>query len=151
MLSKQEEILERKRTLENDRRLREQQGSSFFHQTHIDDAGGRFAAISNPHIVGTSPVPNYPAASAPFQFDPVPNEPPLGWDNPALEPSAGLLHSPVEQLPNPASPSTPLDVEGAGLGLSQTGDPTGVDTSQPSSTFITNVNVGSSPLRRRRL
>jgi hypothetical protein len=51
VLSKQEEEAERRATLENDRKVREQQerGTTMFQhaQSHAnDEAGGRFAAVS---------------------------------------------------------------------------------------------------------
>jgi hypothetical protein len=49
---------------------------------------GRFAATGVPRVVGSTPVPNYPQASTPFQSDPVPPEPPLGFSIDQLEPSA---------------------------------------------------------------
>src|SRR5215469_16475303 len=88
MLSKQEEQRDRYETLINDKRVRDQQreqGSAYIH--HVEQpAGGRFAVIDQPTIVGLTANPQYPAASAPFQHDPVPDEPPLGFDNPALGP-----------------------------------------------------------------
>jgi hypothetical protein len=74
MLSRQEEQLLRKETLDNDRRVREQ-GSTFLAHTH-NDIGGRFAAISSPVVVGSESIPKYPAAY--HQVDPVPDEPALG-------------------------------------------------------------------------
>jgi len=75
MLQSQEEQEERRATLDNDRRVREQQGGTYLSHTHNDLAGGRFAAVGAQTIVGQSPNP-YPAASA-HQRDPVPDEPPL--------------------------------------------------------------------------
>jgi hypothetical protein len=82
MLSHQEEQIERRRVLENDKRIREQ-GSTFLAHTHNDLAGGRFAAVGAATVIGSTAVPQYPQASTPFQRDPVPDEPPLGLDNPA--------------------------------------------------------------------
>ena len=79
MLSSQEEQAERRRVLANDARVREQSGT-FFSHTHMDE-GGRFAQVSNAQIVGADPI---PAASAAHQIQ-LPDEPPLGLDNPALE------------------------------------------------------------------
>jgi hypothetical protein len=83
MLSSQEEQHERRETLENDRKIREQTGT-FLSHTHIDDAGGRFVAVNAATIVGQTPAPNYPAASPSWQIQ-LPDEPPLGFDNPALD------------------------------------------------------------------
>jgi hypothetical protein len=82
----QEEQAERRETLENDRKVREQTGT-FLSHTHLDDIGGRFAAISNPHIVGSTPIPKYPATGS-HQHDPSGVEPGLGYriDQMALEP-----------------------------------------------------------------
>ena len=51
MLSSQEEQIERARTLENDRKVREQ-GSTFLSHTH-SDLGGRYALVS-PQTLGAS-------------------------------------------------------------------------------------------------
>jgi|SRR5215471_19305483 len=59
----QREQEERRRTMPNDARVREEQNSS-----------------------GSTATPQYPQASAPFQRDPVPDELPLSFDNPALDP-----------------------------------------------------------------
>jgi hypothetical protein len=114
MLSKQEEEQERRATLENDRRVREQQsqGTTMFQhaQAHAGElSGGRFAAIGAPRVVGSTPNPSaqYPAASAAHQTE-LPPEPALGYpiDQPTSEPSAGL--SAVEQLGGAAAaPSAP--------------------------------------------
>jgi hypothetical protein len=94
MLSKQEEEQERREVLENDRKVREQQRGGTFHQyaqsTANDEAGGRFAAVNSVSVVGAEPVVKYPAAAA-HQADPVPTEPPTGYDINEmlpLEPSA---------------------------------------------------------------
>jgi hypothetical protein len=80
MLSKHEEQAERLDVLKNEARLRSSSsrahdGSTFLAHTH-NDVGGRFAAISSPVVVGTEPIPKYPAAF--LQHDPVPDEPALG-------------------------------------------------------------------------
>jgi len=82
MLSNQEDQAERRRVLANDARVREQSGT-FFSHTHMDE-GGRFAQVSNAQIVGADRIPNYPAASVAHQIQ-LPDEPPLGFDNPALD------------------------------------------------------------------
>ena len=68
--------------------------------------------LSVEHI-GSTAVPQYPAASAAHQIQ-LPDEPPLGFDNPELEPPT--MPSPVEaQAGGPAdAPATPLPVEHAG-------------------------------------
>jgi hypothetical protein len=92
MLSWQEEQAERLRTLLNDARVREQEqarGSTFhqFAQADAQTPRGRFTQVEAATVVGANPVMNYPAASAAHQIQ-LPDEPPLGFDNPALlEPS----------------------------------------------------------------
>lgn len=88
---------ERSQVLRNDQRVREQ-ASTFLQQTHIDDAGGRFSAVNAASVVGADPIPKYPAASAPFQIDPVPNEEPLGYEIHSLGPDYSLSqgHAPTE-------------------------------------------------------
>ena len=73
MLSRQEEEAERRATLENDRRVREQQAqATTMHQRAVADASietGRFTAVNAAHVVGSTPTPasQYPAASAAHQ------------------------------------------------------------------------------------
>jgi hypothetical protein len=57
---------------------------------------GRFAAIGKPSVIGSTPTPAtaYPAASAAHQVE-LPPEPPLSFENPALESPTGLP-SPVD-------------------------------------------------------
>jgi hypothetical protein len=75
-------------------------------QAHANEiSGGRFGALGAPHIVGSALIPKYPQASTPFQVDPVGIEPPLGFDNPALDPST--LPS-VEDGDPTARPEAPL-------------------------------------------
>jgi hypothetical protein len=123
MLSKHEEQNDRLEVLENEKRLREQ-GSTYMAHTH-NDVGGRFAAISSPHVVGSESIPKYPAAF--LQHDPVPDEPVLGVDINEMEPvgqphelkaTLGPSLSPVTKvLPSPSSQVPPLANEG--LGFSQ--------------------------------
>jgi hypothetical protein len=87
---------------------------TFLSHTHIDDAGGRFAAVNAATIVGQDPqvkYPQLPSSSRWHGSDPVPDEPPLGYrvdEMPPLEPSAASVQ-PVEQLGGAPS-SAPLDV-----------------------------------------
>ena len=121
MLSKQEEEQERRATLENDRRVREQQqaqGGTFYQHglAQADEINqGRFAAVGAPTVVGSKPNPStqYPAASAAHQTE-LPPEQPLGFsidDMPGLENPTGDAFSglspPVE--PGPAGAHPPLD------------------------------------------
>jgi hypothetical protein len=108
MLSKQEE--ERKvREAEHARLLRE--GTTFHQraQAFADEINqGRFAAIGSPTVVGAQPVPQYPAASPSWQIQ-LPDEPPLGFENPAIEgPSAGSL-LPAEQTGAPAGAAAAVE------------------------------------------
>jgi hypothetical protein len=71
----------------NDLRVREQaQSGTYLSHTHSDE-GGRFAQIGAAHVVGSTPLAPYPAASAAHQIQ-LPDEPPLGLDNSALDPQS---------------------------------------------------------------
>ena len=114
MLSSQQEQADRKQVLDNDKR-----GSTFL--DHVtNDTGGRFTQIGEAHVIGSTAVPQYPAASAPFQRDPVPNEEPLGYrvdEMPDPEPSSFSS----AQAPDPTSQDAPSllgfgDVERVGVG-----------------------------------
>ena len=87
MLESQREQEERRRTLENDRRVREQRGSAYIDYYTLE-AGGRFAQVAQATVIGSKATvaAAYPAASAAHQIQ-LPDEPPLALDNPALEPS----------------------------------------------------------------
>src|SRR6516225_12409491 len=124
MLTDQEERAKKRRTLLNDARVREQSKNgdtgTFLSHTHIDDAGGRFAAVNAAKIVGQSPAiaAAYPAASSAHQTE-LPPEPSLGYPIDAMpgdEPStAPPCSSSVEVTGDPAdapssddgSPATP--------------------------------------------
>jgi hypothetical protein len=77
--------------------LRNGDTGTFLSHTHIDDAGGRFAAVNAATIVGSEPAVKYPQlpSSSPWHgSDPVPDEPPLGYRidaMPELENPAGVL------------------------------------------------------------
>jgi hypothetical protein len=100
---------EKRAVLRNDAAVRAHANSNgetgtYLSHTHIDDAGGRFAAVNAATIVGQTPAPKYPAASTPFQSDPVGVEPPLGFSVNDLEPSTNQLAPPVAvEEPGPAS------------------------------------------------
>jgi hypothetical protein len=76
------------------RRIIREQGSTFHQYDAVAEASietGRFSQINAAHVIGSSPNPSsqYPAAAA-HQHDPVPPEPPTGYDvneMPPLEPS----------------------------------------------------------------
>src|SRR5262249_38935409 len=110
MTTDQEEQAEKRRTLLNDARVRNQSNGdtgTFLSHTHIDDAGGRFAAVNAAKIVGQSPAiaAAYPAASAAHQTE-LPPEPSLGFsidEMPGLEPSTATpCSSSVEATGDPA-------------------------------------------------
>jgi len=83
------------------RRIIREQASTFHQhaQAQADELSqGRFRATGTPRVIGSTsdPAKAYPAASAAHQTE-LPPEPPLGFDNPALdEPST------VSSLPLPA-------------------------------------------------
>src|SRR5262249_40164536 len=127
MLTDQEEQAEKRRTLLNDARVREQSNSgdtgTFLSHTHIDDAGGRFAAVNAAKIVGQLPTiaAGYPAASAAHQTE-LPPEGPLGYSIDAMPGDEPSTAPPVEATGDPAqAPSSddggPLDAAG------RSGDP----------------------------
>jgi hypothetical protein len=165
MLERQIDEAERLAVMRNDLRVREQQervfapnqseprqSSTYFQHAQADAQTplGRFSAISSAQVVGQGA--NYPAGSA-WCADPGAQclEPPLGFDNPALEePSTALPASPGEATDGPAdAPSTPLG-QRAGPSLSHSGDPAGSQFPRPPGTSR-DVNAGSLPTFRRRV
>src|SRR6516165_9899337 len=88
-----------------------------FHQHALADAltpRGRFSAVETSYVVGSKPDISgaYPAASAAHQIQ-LPDEPPLGLDNPALDPqpmttegSGGDADAPL--APPDVEPAPPL-------------------------------------------
>ena len=119
LLSSQEEQNERRRVTLQDARLREQQqGSTYLAQTH-SEMGGRFASVGAATVVGSKAdvAAMYPAAAAAHQVQ-LPDEPPLSFDNPALDPQsmttegsgsgadAPLAHSPDVEQTAPLSQTT---------------------------------------------
>jgi hypothetical protein len=121
MLSRQEEERERRETLENDRKALEaerqrilREGSTFHQHAQSaanDEAGGRFAAVSPTTVVGAEPAMKYPQlpSSSPWSgAQPEPGiEPPLGFENPAIETSAVTLGA--EQLGAPVAEALSAD------------------------------------------
>ena len=96
MLSKDLERIEREETMRQDadlrRRQQQAQGGTFFQHglAQADEVNqGRFAATGVPTVTGSTPVPSYPAASPSWQIQ-LPDEPPLGFDNPALDESSAV-------------------------------------------------------------
>jgi hypothetical protein len=91
-----------------------------FGQSQADEINqGRFAAIGTPNVTGTTAIPSYPAASSSWQIQ-LPDEPPLGFENLALEEPSAASMLYAEQLGEPASDAAPsvdlADVERAGVG-----------------------------------
>jgi hypothetical protein len=126
--SAQDEMAERRRVLMQDASVRE--GSTFHQHAQAsanDLAGGRFAAVSNAYVVGSTSQVNYPAAG-PHQSDPCGLEPPLGYridDLDALEP---LRPEEAQGLTDPTSadapPAIPLSgAQRADVGSLSSGDP----------------------------
>jgi hypothetical protein len=79
-----------------DLRSHQRMGTTFhqFAQSAANEIGGRFAAENKQHVVGSTPIPDYPQlpASSPWSRDFVPDEMPLGYridDGPdrSLEPT----------------------------------------------------------------
>jgi hypothetical protein len=105
--SDQENQDERRRVLQNDARVREQSRNgdtgTYLSHTHIDDAGGRFAAVNAAGIVGQSPgiAAQYPAASAAHQTE-LPPEQPLGYRVDAMPGDELSMAPPVEGFGDPA-------------------------------------------------
>jgi hypothetical protein len=86
--SAQEEQAERRRVFAQDQSLPNRASTLHQHaQADADTPRGRYSAVSAAYVVGSTATPQYPQASTPFQCDPVPDEPSLGLDNPALEQS----------------------------------------------------------------
>jgi hypothetical protein len=69
--------------------------------------------LGAPHVVGSTPIPKYPQAGPAFQADPVPDEPPLSFDNPAIEGSAGT--SSGSSAPAATGPASHGDAPSADL------------------------------------
>ena len=124
--------VERQAVLENDRKVLEQRGGTFHQHAQAQAnelSGGRFAATGSPIVTGSTAIPKYPAASAPFQSDPVGIEPPLGFSIDEMPNPTGDVSSGVPVDTGPASADAPSlllgDAQRAGAGpLShkQTGD-----------------------------
>jgi hypothetical protein len=130
MLSRQETQEERRGTLENDRRVREQ-GSTFsqFAESEASEPRGRFTTHSASTVIGSTPSPasQYPAAFQ--QHDPVPDEPSLGQDVNAMEP-CGEKFEVERSLSLEPSSSFPAQ-RGSGCLQSQTPTPPASDTALP--------------------
>jgi hypothetical protein len=109
-----EENKEREAVLRNDQKV--QQGSTFLDHARSaadDEAGGRFAKVNASMVIGATPVSQYPRASTPFQSDPVPTEPPLGYaidQMPEHMSPAGVAVSP--RAATGPTPGAPASMEG---------------------------------------
>jgi hypothetical protein len=81
---------EKRATLLNDQRVRQQQQGttlSQFAQSFADeDRGGRYAAVNKTNVICADAVPQYPAGPD-WTADPVPAEAPLNFDVNAQEPT----------------------------------------------------------------
>src|SRR5215469_12863552 len=156
MLTDQEEQAEKRRVMLQDadvrNRSRNGDTGTYLSHTHIDDAGGRFAAVNAAKIVGQLPTiaASYPAASAAHQTE-LPPEPSLGFsinEMPGLESSMATSSSssvevtgdpadaPLSDDGSPATPSGGLMSERAGSSLSRT-EIGGSTSSQGASAFPT--------------
>ena len=143
MLSRQEEMAERKDYLENEKRLRNQ-GTTFseFAQSDAATSLGRFGAVSSPRVIGEkSPAAQYPAGSN-WTVDPVPPELPLGVDINEM-PVCGEPHelkASIASLEPPAQATGPtsatLSPFGGAVGPPSSGDQTTEDASRLSTSRV---------------
>lgn len=121
MLENQIDQHERRAVMRNEQRVREEQQRVFaqdqslpcqattmhtFAQADAQTPRGRFTQVDAATVVGANPIIDYPAGPA-WCADPGSQcvEPPLGLDNPALEPSTVFHASSVEHLGEPPSAS----------------------------------------------
>jgi hypothetical protein len=128
----QRERQERVETLRNDARLRQQpQGTTLsqFAQAEANLDLGRFGTLGNPHVTGSTANPNYPAASAPFQYDPCGPEPSLGVDLNFVEPCG-----------TPAEVAASLDQLQAQIGSHSPDQPDGGAATPPASSSLTSLD-----------
>jgi hypothetical protein len=102
----------RHETLENDRRVREQQRGSTFAEFATAEAAedrGRFTSHEKSFVIGSTenPATAYPAAF--LQRDPVPKEEPLNYDVNAMEPvgTAAEVQASIDKLPKPEDDEPP--------------------------------------------
>jgi len=112
MTSKAEEQIERKRVLDNERKLLAQSGTTMQAFAQADaEIPGRFSQVTSANVIGSKAdiAGAYPAAYSAHQVE-LPPEPPLGFDG--FEPSTP---SACVEVSGPASaPFSPVDVERAG-------------------------------------
>jgi hypothetical protein len=119
----QREQAERRRVFAQDQSLPKR--ATTFHQFAQSDAQtprGRFTQVDAATVVGANPTIDYPAGPA-WCADPGSQcvEPPLGFDNPALEPA--FLASPAQATgPTSDAPSTPLGQRDVGPSFNDQGN-----------------------------
>src|SRR5215471_21074574 len=117
MLSSQEEQEDRRRTMQNDARVREQGGTMHAHAlAEAQTPRGRFSAVETTYVVGSKPTIAYPAAGA-HQADPCGTEPPTGYRIDDLGPEYSLAHGQGDAVD---APSPGLMSERAASPLSKT-------------------------------
>jgi hypothetical protein len=112
MFSSQDEQAERRRALDNDRKV---QGTTMhaFTQADAEIPRGRFGlAQPSPYVVGSTAVPIYPAAA--LQHDPVGLEPPLSYrvdelPEPEPAPPSSVAAPATDGLPAPSTPASMSD------------------------------------------
>ena len=123
MLENQIDQAERRATLRNDLKVREQAQGGTFHQHALADAQtprGRFSAVANAYVVGSKPdvASAYPAAAS-HQADPVGTEPPLGFEIDRLElglpTEAQATDDPADAPSTSVSPSSMSEPAGSSL------------------------------------
>jgi hypothetical protein len=128
MLSKDIERIEREATMRQDadwqRQLKEAAKApapTTMHEFAVAEASqshGRFTQVQASNVIGSAPIPQYPKASAPFQNDPVGDEPPLGYRIDDLNPFSDPEPDPLAQAtddpaPAPSSGSGPAPYGGS--------------------------------------
>jgi len=146
----QHEQQERLDTFRNDQSVREQQKASTLHQhaqsQASDISGGRFAPLGAPHVIGSTPAPKYPAASAAHQTEQLPEEP-LGYSVNDLDPTGPSPPVGTGPAADPAPSSlAPLhdDEQRPSAGPLSSSDPAGVHFPSPPGAS-SDVNAGSPP------
>jgi len=161
MLEKQIEQWERKATLRNDLKVRQQEQereqATTFHQHAVADAEtprGRFTAVAQASVIGSKPdvASAYPAAAAAHQIQ-LPDEPPLSaYENPGFEPSTVNPSAPVEAT-SPADAPTALPSVERDAGLLSPENMVAQCMSQLSSSSARgdDVRIERPPFTRRRL
>jgi hypothetical protein len=135
MINNDATMKEKRDILRNDLR---NQGTTFsqFAESDASTPLGRFNAISSPHAVESQAIPKYPAAY--HQYDPVPDEPPLGI---AIN-EAPLCGEPHER-------SVPLEQNAVSPAQGTSGDPSTAPSPLASSRSMSS-EVGSPSFRTYR-